>query len=203
MITPEIEKLLLSFDDPDLTRSQREQLDDLVETSPEAKEYLRQLQSLNHQMEMLGVGLDSIDLSDFAQAVNQKIDATRSARSTRRPLWHWLAPLSAAAAIIMVALPWFNPPTTTTTVTPQAIAKVVLTQPATIASDPVVQVALSYAPPAPAKAPIVQITLASQHMSTAPNPQELPGEIICFAGPILHRQPIKPNTKSNNNYLVF
>jgi hypothetical protein len=195
MLTAEMEQMLLSFDDPDLTQSQREQLGQLLETSPEAREYLRQLQSLDLRLENLTVDLDSMDLSGFAQAVNQKIDA---APISRRLPWRWLAPLSAAAAIVMVVLPWLNPPSPTP---PQTVAKVVLTQPLTIASTPVAKVALSYVPPTLAKASIVKVTLASEQMAIDQNVRQ--GEVICFAGPVLHRQSIKPNRTPNNNYYVF
>ena len=204
MLTKEMEQLLLSFDDPDLTAAQRGQLDQLLQTNPEAREYHRQLQTLDQQMETLSGDLDKIDFRGFARAVNQRIDAAQARRQPRRILWRLLAPLSAAAAVMMVALPWINPPSTTTLPpTQQSVAQVTLTGPPTIASVEVAQVSISYRQPAAQNVSIVKVAPPSQQPPVNPNFGDRKGEIICFAGPLLRRDPVKPNATPNNNYFVF
>lgn len=199
MLTNEIEILISRFDDPDLTDSERQELDQQLQSNSEAQEYHRQLQSLDKHLDALAPNIDQIDFRGFAYAVNKQIDAIQTSRPPRRIAWRWLAPLSAAAAIVMVALPWFNKPTPTPT-PPTSI--IVLAHAKPIISQPIVRVTISSAKPQ-TQVSIAKVALASHQTVTPPEINDSLGEIICFAGPALRRQTIKRTSTPTNDYLVF
>ena len=200
MLTNEMEILISRFDDPDLTKSERRQLDDLLQSNPEAQDYHRQLQSLDKRLNRLTAEIDRIDLRGFAREVNLRIDMVETPRRSRRSAWRWLAPLTAAAAVVMIALPWFNRPTITTPAPSSSV--VVLAHAKPIDAQPVAQVMVSSAKP-PTETSVVRVALASLQPALLPPGNDAQGEIICFAGPVHQRDPIKQTLIPNNNYLVF
>ena len=106
MINKENEMLISRFDDPDLSAAERTQLDNLLQSDPQARDLLEQYKKLNQRLENLPNALDNLDLSSFTQNVNRAIDL-KLLRKSRSFLRHTLVPLSAAAALVIAALALF------------------------------------------------------------------------------------------------
>jgi len=68
----------------------------------------QQYKRLDQELEQLPDGLDSVNFSGFTQRVSAAIASVEAPRTWRLSTWRYLAPLAAAAALIIVALPLYN-----------------------------------------------------------------------------------------------
>lgn len=203
MLTQDMEILISRCDDPDLSAKQRRQLEQLLESDASAREYFQHLQSLDEHLASYGQQSADIDLAGFADAVNRKIDTAKSAQRQNLLRRFWI-PLAAAAAIMLVALPWFNqissPPAQTDS--PKSSA-VVLVQPQQIQAPQIAQVKLTPAPSEP-KVSFVKLTLASQQIVPPVGSANGISEVICFSGPAVKTEPATKIKESNpNQYYLF
>ncbi len=109
MLTPEQEILISRYDDPDLTASERVELENLLER-PEGQEIRRQFERLDRELANLPPIAAQIDEAAFRHGVGQRLDEDAGIQGSRRrlQLWRYLLPLTAAAAIALVALPFLS-----------------------------------------------------------------------------------------------
>ena len=106
MVTEELEILLSRYDDPDLSRSDRARAERALSQNAQAAVLLDQYRRLNQHLANLPDQLDGIDLEQFGRSVRQALDAASTPRRRpRRLLWPILAPLAAAAAVLLIVLP--------------------------------------------------------------------------------------------------
>ena len=108
MMREEQEFLISRYDDPDLTGSDRQELDALLDGEPEARAIVEQYRKLDDQLATLADHSSSVNLDRFRDGVNDKLDQLQARRPVRRLLWRVLVPLSAAAVFLLVALPWIQ-----------------------------------------------------------------------------------------------
>jgi hypothetical protein len=106
MTHEEMEILISRWDDPDLAPSEREQLEQVLAEDSAGREVFQQYQRLDEQLGQMPDILESVDFDGFRQRVARAIATVERSGRGHRVFWRRWAPLAAAAAIMMVAIPW-------------------------------------------------------------------------------------------------
>ena len=140
MRSEEPEKLVSRYNDPDLTDRERIRLDQTLEDNPDLGDVFEQYKRLDRALAQLPDGLEKVDFERFSRRVSEAVADTQAPRAATISLRRYLAPLVAAAAVIIVALPLFllldhqpTPPVG------DFVAVVKLAQPQTLFSQAVVK----------------------------------------------------------------
>ena len=107
-ISKEQEFLISRFDDPDLTADERHELDVLLQ-DPAAQAVLEEYRQVDAVLAKWPTAGKNYDVTAFTRQVNERLDRIeRRAGSGRRAIWRYLAPVAAAAAVMIVVLPQWN-----------------------------------------------------------------------------------------------
>ena len=140
MSSEELEKLVSHYNDPDLTDRERIRLDQMLEDNPDLDDVLGQYKRLDRALAQLPDGLEKVDFERFSRRVSEAVAGAQAPRPATISIRRYLAPLIAAAAIIIVALPLFlfldHPPTPPVG---DFVAVVQLAQPQTLFDQAVVK----------------------------------------------------------------
>lgn len=134
----EREQLISRCCDEDLSPTEQRELEALMASDPQAGKLLEQYRRLDAALGDMGKVAPNVNWAEFNQRVQKALDETDMQLRARRrmPTWRWLVPLSAAAAVMLVAIPfWFK------TTKPEPAQIVTSTSPAvvvnvTVAKDP-------------------------------------------------------------------
>ena len=107
MSSDEPEKLVSRYNDPDLSNRERIRLDQTLEDYPDLGDVFEQYKRLDQALAQLPDGLEKVDFERFSRRVSEAVADAQAPRSVTISLRRYLAPLVAAAAVIIVALPLF------------------------------------------------------------------------------------------------
>ena len=102
------EKLISRYNDPDLSDAQKDRMNQALAADADVRHIHRQYKRLDQALEQLPDGLEGVDFSEFTRRVRAAIASVEAPGTWRISPWRYLAPLAAAAALIIVAWPWYN-----------------------------------------------------------------------------------------------
>ena len=104
----ETEELISRYSDPDLSDSDKDRVNQALTADADLRQIHQQYKRLDQALEQLPDGLDGVNFSGFSRRVSAAIASAEAPRTWRISTWRYLAPLAAAAALIIVALPLYN-----------------------------------------------------------------------------------------------
>ena len=137
----ETEELISRYNDPDLSDSEKDLMNQALAADADLRHIQRQYQRLDRVLEQLPDGLDDVDFSGFTQRVSAATASAEAPGPKPISIWRYLAPLAAAAALIIVALPLYNflsNNTETSTDTADFMSIVTLAPPQQLLGEPLV-----------------------------------------------------------------
>jgi len=208
----ELEMLISRCDDPDLSSQERAQLKAALENEPQAGELLAQYRRLNEALGQLPDHLESVDFERFADTVNEKIDSAERIQSRKKVVWRVFGPLAAAAAIVVVGLPWFfRSADNLHPVSPdRSFPVAAVTRPDLGQGQSFALVRLSSPEAMPARRIVKHISVIAQGPSRAGAEQMLlqeqddsVGEVICYAGPKSVSKQTREKADENGFFAIF
>ena len=166
MTHEKMETLISRWDDPDLTPAEREQLEKVLAQDSAGREVFQQYQRLDEQLGQMPDVLESVDFDGLRQKVARAIAKAERPGQGHRVFWRRWAPLAAAAAIMMVAIPW-------KIMSPEKI------EPPTGIQDGAVVLVNPQAPKNYANH--IQVVQLGQPRFIEEQPEDVAGEVICLA----------------------
>ncbi|MCP4713174.1 MAG: hypothetical protein GY869_31475 [Planctomycetes bacterium] len=102
------EELISRYNDPDLSDPEKDRMNQALAADADLRHIHQQYNRLDQALEQLPDGLEGVDFSGFSRYVNAAIDSVEANQIRHVSIWRYLAPLAAAAALIIVALPLYN-----------------------------------------------------------------------------------------------